>query len=375
MSTHNGQSLRAMIYGANGYTGRLIARRAVERGMKPTLAGRNEKAVSQLARELDCPYASFDVKDAGQIAKQIAGYTAVLHCAGPFSRTARQMMDACISAGADYLDITGEIDVIEWAAMRGQRADDAGVALIPAVGFDVVPSDCLAAMLADRLPGARVLQLAFSGTGGFSAGTTKTMLEALPSGGRARIDGEIRHVPTAWKTMEVPFRDGPQLGVTIPWGDVASAFYSTGIPNIEVYTTFGRKQIKQMRRFRFLMPMLALWPLQAIARRWVEKNVRGPSDEERTAGHSSLWGRVSDDRGASVSATLETQSGYQLTMLTAVAALERVLAGDVPRGFVTASQAFGKEFILSFPNSDIRWEEPKASPSGEAAPKERTITS
>ena len=363
---------RAMIYGANGYTGRLIARHAVERGLKPTLAGRNTEAVSRLAEELGCPAVSFDVRDAGKMAEHIAGHTAVLHCAGPFSQTARQMMDACISAGADYLDITGEIEVIEWAVARGQQANDAGVALIPAVGFDVVPSDCLAAMLSDRLPDARVLQLAFSATGGFSPGTTKTMLEGLPFGGRARIDGEIRRVPTAWKTMEIPFRDGPQLGVTIPWGDVASAFYSTGIANIEVYTTFGRKQIKQMRRFRFLMPMLGLWPIQAMAKRWVEKNVKGPSDDERETGHSSLWGRVSDDRGKSVSATLETQSGYQLTMLTAVAALERVLAGDVQRGFLTASQAFGKEFILSFSNTDVRWEEPQESPSPEPGTSARS---
>jgi short subunit dehydrogenase-like uncharacterized protein len=360
-----------MIYGANGYTGRLIARHAVERGLKPTLAGRNQAAVARLADELDCPAVSFDLKNAGKIAEHLAGYTAVLHCAGPFSQTARQMMDACISAGADYLDITGEIDVIQWAVARGQRANDAGVALIPAVGFDVVPSDCLAAMLAERLPGARVLQLAFSATGGFSPGTSKTMLEGLPSGGRARIDGEIRRVPTAWKTMEIPFRDGPRLGVTIPWGDVASAFYSTGIPNIEVYTTFGRKQIKQMRRFRFLMPMLGLWPIQALAKRWVEKNVKGPSDDELLAGHSSLWARVSDDRGTSVSATLETLSGYQLTMLTAVAALERVLAGDLQRGFLTASQAFGKPFILGFPNTDLRWDEPQPNPSLESGSSAR----
>jgi short subunit dehydrogenase-like uncharacterized protein len=350
------QPPRAMIYGANGYTGRLIARRAVERGLKPVLAGRNRQAVSTLADQLGCESSSFQVDDARQIAEHLRGISAVMHCAGPFSQTARQMMDACISAGADYLDITGEIEVIMWAVERSDRAKAAGVALLPAVGFDVVPSDCLAAMLAERLPEARVLQLAFSASGGMSPGTSKSMIEALPHGGRVRIDGEIRRVPIAWKTMEIPFRDGKKLGMTIPWGDVASAFYSTGIPNIEVYTTSSPKQTARMRRLRFLLPLLAWKPLQWLAKRRIEKSVAGPSDEVREASRSSLWGRVSDDQGKSVSATLETLGGYPLTALTAVAALEKTLTREVPRGFSTASQAFGKQFILGFPQTDIRWE-------------------
>jgi short subunit dehydrogenase-like uncharacterized protein len=359
---------RAMIYGANGYTGRLIARHAVERGLRPTLAGRNREAVSQLATELGCPAAVFSLDQPAHIAAHLQGFRAVLHCAGPFSQTAHPMIDACMTAGADYLDITGEIDVIELAARLSQRANDARVALIPAVGFDVVPSDCLAAMLAERLPGARVLQLAFSATDGLSPGTSKTMLEALPSGGRVRIDGEIRTVPTAWKTMEIPFRNRTMQAVTIPWGDVASAFYSTGIPNIEVYTTFPPRQIKQLRRFRFLLPALGLRPLQSMARRWIERNVKGPTEEQLQHGTSSLWGRVSDDRGKSVSATLETISGYQLTALTAVAALERTLAGKVPRGFSTASQAFGSQFVLGFPKTDLCWAEPPQGAPPPASP-------
>ena len=156
---------RAMIYGANGYTGRLIARHAVERGLRPVLAGRNREAITALAVQLGCEAASFDLHQAAQIAEHLRGFSAVLHCAGPFSRTARPMMDACLLAQADYLDITGEIDVILAAVLRDEQAQQAGVALIPAVGFDVVPSDCLAAMLAERLPGACVLQLAFSSAG------------------------------------------------------------------------------------------------------------------------------------------------------------------------------------------------------------------
>ena len=218
-----------------------------------------------------------------------------------------------------------------------------------------MPSDCLAAMLAQRLPGAQKLELAFTALGGMSPGTTKTMIEALPSGGRARIDGVIRRVPTAWKTMEVPFRHGKLMAMSIPWGDVASAYYSTGIPNIEVYASAPPKQIARMRRIRFALPLLGIWPLKTLAMEWVERNVKGPSDEVRATARSSLWGRVTDASGKSVSATLETLSGYHLTALTAVAALQRSIARQVPRGFSTASQAFGREFILSFPDTDIQW--------------------
>lgn len=348
---------RAMIYGANGYTGRLIARHAVERGLKPTLAGRNHEAIRRLADELGCPAVGFGLENPAQIAEQLKGFKAVLHCAGPFSQTARVMMDACLMSRTDYLDITGEIEVILAAAERTERARDVGVALIPAVGFDVVPSDCLAAMLAEKLPGARVLQLAFTSSGGLSVGTAKTMIESFPQGGRARIDGVIRAVPTAWKTMQIPFRHKTLLGMTIPWGDVASAYYSTGIPNIEVYTATPPKQVARMRRLRFLLPVLAFKPLQRLVKWQIGRRVTGPDDKELATGTSSLWGRVSDDQGRSVSGTLETLSGYRLTALTAVAALERVLSGSVPRGFSTAAQAFGREFILGFPRTDVVWTE------------------
>jgi short subunit dehydrogenase-like uncharacterized protein len=351
------QQPRSLIYGANGYTGRLIARRAVELGVQPTLAGRNHEAVAALAAELACPGVSFTLEQPAQIAEHLRGFSAVLNCAGPFSRTARPLIDACLMAGTHYLDITGEIEVIELAASRGQRAKQAGVALLPAVGFDVVPSDCLAAMLAERLPAARVLQLAFTAIGGLSPGTAKTMVEALPRGGLARIDGQLRSVPIAWKTMEVPFSHRKMWAMTIPWGDVASAYYSTGIPNIEVYTTAPPKQIAQLRRLRFLLPIMAFPPLQHLAKRWIDRKIKGPPDEVRETGRSWLWGRVSDDQGKSVSATLETLSGYKLTALTAVSALEKTLAGQAPHGFATPSQAFGREFILSFPDTRIDWQQ------------------
>jgi short subunit dehydrogenase-like uncharacterized protein len=344
-----------LLYGANGYTGELIARHAVANGHRPILAGRNAESLGRLAGELGCEKRIFSLDDPPAIAKQLTGASTVLNCAGPFSRTARPMIEACLLAGANYLDITGEIGVIEAAAACDVRAKAAGVTLLPAVGFDVVPTDCLSAMLAARLPDAVRLELAFAFTGGMSRGTAKTMLESLPDGGRARIDGRIQRVPTGWKSMRVPFRNGTRWAMTIPWGDVASAFYTTGIPNIEVYTAAPRSQIRIAQSFRWTLKLLKLAPLAAFARWQIDRRAPGPTGHARESEGTSLWGRATKADGTSISATLETLSGYQLTMLTAVEAVERVQAG-VARGFQTPARAFGSDFILEFPRTDVRWE-------------------
>ena len=261
-----------ILYGATGYTGELIAREAARRSLHPILAGRNETAIAKLARELSLDHRVFSLDKADEVAGGLAGTALVLNCAGPFSQTARKMIEGCLRSGTHYLDITGEIDAIETAAQLGERAKQAGICLLSAVGFDVVPSDCLAAKLAAALPGATHLQLAFSGLTAISPGTAKTMLESLPQGGRERIDGRIRRVPVAWKVKEIPFREGPRWAMTIPWGDVASAYYSTNIANIEVYAAAPRRQIKQARRWRFLLPLLKLRFLRRMATRWVDRH-------------------------------------------------------------------------------------------------------
>ena len=349
-------TLQAMIYGANGYTGRLIAAECVRQGVKPILAGRNRTEIEQLARELDCPSRVFSLDDPAQVARQLEGASAVLNCAGPFSRTAVTMIEACLQAKVHYLDITGEIDVIERAAALDGRAKAAKIAILPAVGFDVVPSDCLAAMLADKLPTATTLLLAFGGNSGPSPGTAKTILESLPGGGRARIDGEIRAVPAAWKTREIPFRNGPRLAETIPWGDIATAWHSTRIPNIEVYMAATPAMVRQQRKLRRLAPLLRFGPLKRLAAWYIVRTIHGPSADERSRGRAHFWGQVSDAQGRVAEATLETPEGYRLTSLTAAACLRRVLDGAMPPGFATPSQAFGKELILSIPDVDFRWE-------------------
>ncbi len=157
------------------------------------------------------------------------------HCAGPFSATAAPMVDACLATGTHYLDITGEIDVFESVLAHDGEAHDKGVALLPGSGFDVVPSDCLAALLARALPGAVRLELAIRAGSSVSPGTAKTAMESLGTAGRARVDGVIGEVPSDRRRRTVDFADGRATTHAIAWGDVSTAYHSTGIGDIVVY--------------------------------------------------------------------------------------------------------------------------------------------
>ncbi|HRP87435.1 MAG TPA: saccharopine dehydrogenase NADP-binding domain-containing protein, partial [Gammaproteobacteria bacterium] len=237
-----------MIYGANGYTGELIAREAVRRGRAPVLAGRSADKVAPLARELGLEHRCFELGSPAAVREGIAGMTLVLHCAGPFSATARPMMEACIETGAHYLDITGEIAVFELAHGLDAEARRRGVLLCPGVGFDVVPTDCLAAALKAALPDATRLALGFDSRGGMSPGTARTSVEGLAQGGRVRREGRLITVPLAWRTRRIDFGDGEKLAMTIPWGDVSTAWHTTGIQDIEVYIPASPKLVARLKR-------------------------------------------------------------------------------------------------------------------------------
>jgi short subunit dehydrogenase-like uncharacterized protein len=343
-----------LIYGANGYTGALIAHTAVARGPRPILAGRNGAAVATLARELGLEYRSFALEDSATAAAGLAGERAVLHCAGPFSHTARAMSDACLRAGVHYLDVTGEIAVFEMLASRDREARAAGVMLLPGVGFDVVPSDCLAVHLKRRLPTATHLCLGFQALGGLSRGTATILAENFYKGGVVRRGGALTPVPAAWRTRTIDFGRGPVVAMTIPWGDVSTAWYSTGIPNIEVYMAASPAQRLLARLSRYFGWALGSGPVQRRLKRRIQAGPPGPSDEQRASGQSLLWGEVTDDRGGRAVARLRGPEGYTLTALAALAVVERVLAGQAPPGFQTPARAYGPDLILQVPGVERR---------------------
>jgi len=338
-----------MIYGANGYTGQLIAVEAVRRGLSPILGGRSREAIEQLAAELKLEFRVFSLDHSDEVASALAELKLVLHCAGPFSETSQPMISACLATGVHYLDITGEISVFEKAHSQDEQARRADVVLMPGVGFDVVPSDCLAASLVAALPAATGLQLAFEASGGSSPGTAKTSVEGLSNGGMVRQDGSLKKVPLGWKTRSIPFAHAERTGVTIPWGDVYTAFISTGVPDIEVYISVSPAAIKNLRRLRAVQSLLGVRWIQSFLKKRIGNRVSGPSDQVRQESFSELWGEVVSADGRSVSATMTTPNGYDLTVTASLGIVEYLLDNDVEGGYYTPSLLMGPGYAASLP--------------------------
>jgi short subunit dehydrogenase-like uncharacterized protein len=342
---------RYLIYGATGYTGGLIAQLARERGEHPILAGRNAAGVGGVAAALGLEHRAFGLDRVAEVRAGLEGVAAVLHCAGPFAHTFQTMAEACLQSKVHYLDVTGEVSVFEALAARDGEARAAGVMLLPGVGFDVVPSDCLAVHLKRRLPGATHLTLGFQGLGETSRGTANTVVENLHRGGLVRRHGVLTPVPAAWRRRTIDFGSGPRPAVTIPWGDVSTAYHSTGIPNIEVYMAAPRAMALGMRLGRPLLPLLAKAPIQRLLKRRILAGPPGPDAETRARGGSRLWGEVRDQSGGRAAARLAGPDGYTLTAHTALLCLRRVLAGDAPPGFQTPAKAYGPDLVLEVPGT------------------------
>lgn len=338
-----------LVYGAYGYTAQLIARFARERGVELVLAGRDPERTRAVAEATGHAHTSFGLAEPRALAEALAGHSVVIHCAGPFEHTYRAMADACLASGVHYVDITGEISVFEGLAARDAESRSRGVMLLPGGGFDVVPSDCLAAHLHRRLPTATHLELAFRNLGGaVSHGTAMTMVENLHRGGLVRRDGVLVEVPTAHATRTIEFPTGAQPSMTIPWGDVSTAYHSTGIPNILVYTGVPRGAATLARISQPFASWLGSSFTQRTLKRMVDGRPAGPDDAMRARAKSELWGEARDGSGNVVRATLVTPEGYTLTALTALDIAVRAARGEAKPGFMTPSKAFGADYVLGF---------------------------
>ena len=264
------------------------------------------------------------------------------------------MIEACLANNCHYLDITGEISVFANAHRQSEQARRADIVLMPGVGFDVVPTDCLAATLVRALPAATSMKLAFESGGKMSPGTAKTSVEGLAGGGCVRQDGKLKWVPLAYKTREIPFEHGKRLAVTIPWGDVFTGFISTGIPDIEVYMSTPPSTILKMKRLRMIKPLLSMQWVQNMMKRRIEKSVTGPGFGQRQNSFMQLWGEVSSADGRNVSATMTTPDGYDVTVTASLGIVEHLLKNEVEGGFYTPSLLMGADYVTTLPGVTLK---------------------
>nr|WP_277608548.1 saccharopine dehydrogenase NADP-binding domain-containing protein [Microbulbifer elongatus] len=343
-----------MIYGAYGYTGELIARKAVAKGLKPILSGRSAAKLQPLANELGLPAIAVSLDDDDALARTLRDVAAVINCAGPFSATAEPMIRACIASGTHYQDITGEMAVYQLAHSLDAEARAAGVVLCPGTGFDVIPTDCLAAALHREMYSATHLTLGFDSDSGLSPGTAKTSIESLGVGGAVRRNGKIEVTPHAELTRKINFGRGEKFAVAIPWGDVATAYYSTEIPNIEVYIPMSPRRAKKMQKLNALRWLLRMKWVQNWLKGKVDDKVRGPSENQRAEQQTWVWGEVRNDRrGERRVGRVVTANGYDVTVHGSLAVVEFLLDYQGEGGYFTPSKLCGHELVEKLPGSGV----------------------
>jgi short subunit dehydrogenase-like uncharacterized protein len=346
-----------LLYGANGYTGELIARHAAQYNLNPILAGRREEVLKPLAAKLNYPYKVFDVADSSALLTALKEVRLVVNAAGPFQFTAKPIIDACLQTGTHYLDVNGDITVFEMISQMDDAAKRAGIMLLPGAGFDVVPTDCTALLLKKLLPDAITLKLAFANIGGgLSHGTATTMVNKLGQGGAVRKHGKIVSTPLGQKGMWVDFSDVTngrierKFVMTIPWGDIATAYFTTGIPDIESYTAISPNVYRLLKVQPLFNWLLRTRFIRSIIKKKIDGRPPGPSDDQRRNAMSLVWGRATNGQGETKTVRMSCPDGYTLTMYSTLLLAQKVLQGNLKPGYQTPGSAYGEHLPLELPN-------------------------
>ena len=336
-----------LLYGANGYTGTLIAKMASAFGLKPILAGRRAEVLKPLADSLGLTYKVFDLDDSKTLDAVLTEVPLVLHAAGPFKFTAKPMIEACIRTKTHYIDITGEIQVYEMAKKYDSDAKDAGIMIMPGVGFDVVPTDCMALFLKERMPDATDLKLAFASLGGrLSHGTATTMALGAGEKSAVRREGKITGVPLGHKGMWVDFGVKKLFVMTIPWGDISTAYTTTGILNIETYTGVSPRTFKMLKYQGLFNWILRTSFMRNRELAKIKSRPAGPSDEQRAKSKALVFGEVSNATGQKLQGRIIGPDGYTITAEASLLIAKKILAGNFKAGYQTPAGCYGADLIM-----------------------------
>lgn len=346
------QRNRILLYGANGYTGELIARYAGQYGLTPILAGRKKAAIEALAKELKLDFRIVELDDAAGMRAALEDVTLVIQAAGPYHITAQPMIEACLATNTHYIDLNGDLDVFELLQRYDQQAKAKDIMILPGAGFDVVPTDCLALALKQQLPDADQLTIAFAVIGSaLSRGTSISTLHKLGTPGAIRKNGQIAYEPMGKKGMSVKFpgHKDPVFVMSIPWGDISTAYFSTGIPNIRTYTAINKAAwyfLKGQALFNWLLKTSFL---RGILMSIFKMQSAGPNQVVRDKAVSHIWGKVTNAKGASAEANMETPEAYSLTAYAILVIAKKIINGEYKPGYQTPASAYGSDLVMEIP--------------------------
>jgi short subunit dehydrogenase-like uncharacterized protein len=331
-----------MLYGAAGYTGALIAQHARERGHRPLLAGRTAASVTTLAEKLDLPHRAVTLDDPAALNAALADVDLVLNAAGPFLHTAGPLAEACLNAGAHYLDIANELRVFRTLYDLHQRAQRADVTIIPGAGFGVVATNCLARYVSDAVGTTQRLEVAArAATAQRGRGIAASIRESLPYGGWTRQAGHLHPTPLGSGTSTITLPDGPCGVMPFPTGDLEAAFQATGAPDIIAYSP---------------IPDMPAAP---------RPRASDPEPAGPRAYRSFGWARATGPDGATAQAWLQTGESYAFTAAVSIRAVEETLTRS-PRGAFSPAAAFGADFALTIPGT-TRIDSIPAGPPGQVS--------
>jgi short subunit dehydrogenase-like uncharacterized protein len=312
-----------MIYGAAGYTGRMVAEHAKAAGLDVIVAGRSGAPIAQLAAALDLPSRVFSVDEPIAIAVALNGVDVLLNCAGPFMRTAEPLMRAAIAAGVHYLDFAAELDSYRLAEALDAQALAAGVS--------VAMLGSLASHAAARITDRRTISIALHVTGSMSRGSAISATENLTTETLARVDGKlISRGASDTRPFDFGLGEVDCFALSLP--DLITIWRTTGAPNIETFVHVSGDAF----------PQGDLTTLPA-----------GPDAQQRDANRYQAAVVVTAADGTVVRSLLDTVNGYSFTALAAAEAARRVLGGEVRSGFQTPAGLFGAGFAETIADTTI----------------------
>jgi short subunit dehydrogenase-like uncharacterized protein len=337
---------RILIYGGTGYTGRLIAEHARNMRRSPVIAGRTAHRVQALAAELGVPGRVIALDEPEALDDALADVCVLINAASPFAQTTRPLIESCLRTQTHYLDITGELAAFRDAFGYDEAARKRGIMIMPGVGLGIVASDCLAMHVAARIPNAKYLRIALLRPESFSRGTFRSALGLSNSRVTIRRNGRLISVPVGQLQRAFDYGEGERESVAVSWADVFTAYYSTGIRNIEAYfeADFTSRTLYQLGAG--VADAMRLAPVQRLldiaTRAWPE----GPSPQRRQMEKCVIVAEAEDSWRRCSSARLETPDGYGFTAEAATAIAQRVTRGDFLPGFQTPAKVYGADFVL-----------------------------
>lgn len=320
---------KMLLYGATGYTGKIIAERAKELNLDFDIAGRDQDKLLSVANKLNVGYHVFGVDDQDAWQEALKDKHVLINAAGPFALTARQAMEACLKAGVHYLDISAELDTYQLAESLDQEAKAAGIQIISGAGL-FVSYDALVVHLSKLIAEPEYLSVGFRHYGGFSKGSVLSSKNIADLGILIRKNGDIIHNPHP-ESKTFSFGEQQVECIPTPLGGIILSYKSTGIPNIEEY-------------FSLKLPVNELPDLTA-------GNLHGgPTKEERAAGRNGISAEITGRDGKVVKAYVDAPSGYDLTPLSVVAIAHRILKEDFKTGYQSPGSAYGEEILNDIPD-------------------------